>query len=320
MQVRNTTDANVKPTVGETMRHLFSIFLPAETLAMTARAFGVFLLVVGTVVGGGLASAQVYAYATPGDMAYPVKIAVERMQLLLAPNEDYRTRLHAEFADRRMDEVARLAELPTNRQASVSEVLDSFDKEVLALQSGLESLRNADPEGIVEVAKLMERKMAAYQNVLAKAGATLPPSAQLALVRSRDLVDGVTINAMAVIVEKHLAGDQDVPRAVVVTKFEDRISQAEAKLGSVNAKDAAKAKVAIAEARQLIKEEKYEAALSKIVEVAQLTKDGDAAAAETSAPASAPAPSDAATNTNSTTPAPTGSSESSGDAVGSGNR
>lgn len=322
MQVRNTTDVSAKPGLGEYARHLFSIFFPAEGFAMAARAAGVFLLVVGTVLGGGLASAELYSGAVPGQLAYKMKIAVEKAQLALAPNDDYKTRLHTEFADRRLDEASTLAEEDAAHQALVPGVLVAFNREVAALSGGLEALKTSDPEGVAEAAKLMERKMAVYQSILRKTSSTLPPSLQQQVAVSRDLVDDVTIKAIAVIVEKHLAGSSDAPRAVVVNKFEERLKLAESKLDSAPAtqdagktEKATKAKAAIAEAKELLKEEKYQAALSKIEEVAQLTKEVDdsGTAPETSprpvtpdAPVTdgAPAPSDASKSETPPAPAP----------------
>ncbi|HTK05146.1 MAG TPA: DUF5667 domain-containing protein [Candidatus Eisenbacteria bacterium] len=306
MQVKNTTDVNAKPGLGEYVRHLFSIFFPMEGFAMAARAVGVFLLVLGTVFGGGLVSAQVYQVATPGAFAYKVKLAVEAAQLFLAPNEDYRTRLHTEFADHRLDEAAKLAEESADQQAMIPGVLASFDGEINALSAGLEAREASDPEGVAESAKLMERKMAVYQNILRKAGSLLPPALQRPVAESRDLVDGLTIKAIAVIVEKHLAGSSDAPRAVVVNKFEERLKLAESKIEAApvttdanKTARTAKAKAAIAEAKVLIQEEKYQAALTKIEEVAELTKEVEPAEEGTVTP---PAPeTDGTQNTSTTT-------------------
>lgn len=284
MQVRNTTDPATRESFSGYTRHFFSIFVPTESLALAARAVGLFLLVIGTVFGGGLVSAQAYRDAAPGKTFYNMKLAVERVQLFLAPNDEYRTRLHTEIADRRLDEIAKLAEGPLADQQLAVGVLEDFGREVLALQSGLEKLHAADPAGMVETAKLTERKMAVYQNVLRKAGASLPASLQSSVSRTRDLLDGVTIAAMAVIVEQHLAGNASTPRVVIDNKFEDRIRQAETKLDTAAAKDgervapkASQAKAAIAEAKELLKDQQYQAALSKMVEVAELTKEVEAA-------------------------------------------
>lgn len=337
MQVRNTTDLNARETLSGYMRHFFSIFVPTEGLALAARAIGLFLLVVGTVFGGGLVSAQAYRDAAPGEMLYNMKLAVEQAQLILAPNDEYRTRLHTEIADHRLDEISKLAERMVERPEVVAGVLSSFGKEVVALREGLENLRHENPSGVAETAKLMERRMAVYQNSLRQAGASLPPSLQTSVAGARDLVDGVTIAAMAVIVEKHLAGDTSTPRTVIDNKFEDRIKQAEAKLDTASGTDVAQAptvkatavKAAIAEARELVKEQKYQAALTKIAEVAELTKEVEAAteqaATEQAAPSEEAPVAPAEENKEETrneeqAPVPTGSSEGSDDAVGSGSR
>jgi hypothetical protein len=241
------------------------------------------MLVVGSVLGGGLASAQVYRNAAPGEMLYKVKLAVERAQLLLAPNEDYKTGLHAEFADRRIDEAAKLAEENVSHQALVPGVLTAFNGEVAALTAGLDAMKQTDPQGTVEAAKLMERKMAVYQSELRKASSTLLPQYQSSVAASRNLVDGSTLRAIAVIVDSHLADANSVSTTVVTNKFEERIQQAEDNLNAhSDSADAAKVatatkvKAAIAEAKKLLKDQDYRAALTKIEEVAQLTKEVEA--------------------------------------------
>ncbi len=324
MQVRNTMDLSATRTFGDNMRHLFGILFPYETLALAGRAIAVFVLALGTIVGGGLASAQMYRTAEPGDMMYSLKIAVEKTQLALAPSIEYRARLLAEFADRRMDEVAKLAEAPTRENGHIADVLVSFAGDVSGLQGALEELRQADPKNVVETAKLMERKMAVYQNVLSKAGASLPSSYADSFAQARDLVDGLTIKAMAVIVEKHLEGSALASKSVLVSKFEDRLSQAEAKVdsaaeNSVDAKvavTAAQAKEAIAEVKRLVKDEQYQAALSKMVDVVELTKEVETKSnVETAAPA--PETEQPASNDNQPVEAPAISPVPTDDAAGS---
>ncbi|KPJ84807.1 hypothetical protein AMJ57_05405 [Parcubacteria bacterium SG8_24] len=282
MQVRNTTDLRTRPSLGTYTRHFFGAFLPYENLVLATRAIGVFVLAVGIVMGGGLASAQVYRDAAPGEMFYGMKLAVERVQLVLAPNQEYRTRLHLEYADRRMDEVSRLAEGSAADQEYLTEVLAGLERELAGLRDGLADLKGSDPEGVVEVAKLLERKMAIYHNGLRKASDYVSPRLRISLLAAMDTVDGVSITSMAVIVEKHLAGDEQAPRRVVVSKFEERLRVAEEKLGALPVADEAegpavtsRVRSSLAEAKQLLEKEDYQAALSKIVEVAELTKEAE---------------------------------------------
>lgn len=278
MQVRNTTDASTRRTFGEYVRHFFGIFVPMESVMVTVRATGVFLLMIGIVLGGGLTSAQLYGGAVPGDMFYGMKLAVEKAQLTLAPNDEYRTRLHTEFADKRMDEVARLAEGSVLQQQNVPLALTALEGELLALHEGLSTLAATDPEGVVEVAKLLERKMAVYQKMLRTASMTLPADVRIKVAFTRNLMDDLSISALAVIVERYLAGHAQAPRTVVISKLGQHVDQAEDALavGDEEQNDLPEAKVraqaAIAQARVLIEKEQYQAALLKIEEVAELTK------------------------------------------------
>jgi hypothetical protein len=288
MQVRNTVSSESKQSIREQVARLFEIFLPMEGIMMTARAVGVFLLVAGTALGGGLASAQINRDAIPGSLSYKMKIAIEGAQIALAPTDAYRTQLHTEFADRRMDELAHLADGSAKQQAQIPATLAAFNGEVAALGNGLEALKASDPQGVIETAKLLERKMAVYQDTLHKVQVLAAADVQPGLRDSLGTVDGVTLRAMSVIVEHHIAGDIEAPKNVVVTKFEDRIKDAESKLQNAPAAKNTAAKAAIAAAKELIKEEKYEAALSKIVEVAKLTEEGDPDAGVTPAPVAKP--------------------------------
>lgn len=280
MQVRNTTDTRVQSKFLEQAYHLFDIFMPLESVYAFGRAAAMFVLVVGTVLGGGLVSASAYKDATPGDRLYGMKLAVEKTELLLAPNADYRTRLHADFADRRMEETSILAEGAVARYRYLPEVLTGLESEVKALDTGIDSLRTSDRVGAVDLAKNVERRLAGYRVAIRRAGALLPGSYRRSLDGTRDLVDGVSIKAMAVIVEHHRAGDVEAPRTVVASNFEEHLSQAEAKIQTAAAKDeperTTKAKAVIAEAKELVTEGKYEAALTKMAEVAELTKEAEA--------------------------------------------
>jgi hypothetical protein len=283
MQVRNTTDATASKTtkkpIGVMTRHLFAIFFPMEQMAMAGRAIGVFALAIGIVVSGGIGTAQLYGDAVPGDLAYGMKTAIERTQLALAPNDSYKMRLLTEFADRRVDEIARLAEGNDAQRKHIPGVLTSFEKNLVAMQSGLTALRDSDPASIVEVAKLVERKMVVYHNVLHKASLEVPTDIRVQLALTGNLVDDGMVSALAMIVDAHLAGDENASSTILVSKFESRIRQAEDALAASG--DAAatpptenkkKVQQAIADAKVLIKDEQYQAALTKIEEIAELTK------------------------------------------------
>ncbi|MFH1046899.1 MAG: DUF5667 domain-containing protein [Patescibacteria group bacterium] len=291
MQVKNTTDANDRPKMLAKLHHLFGIFVPVDATFVAVRTVGVFLLMIAAVLGGGLASAQLYNNSMPGEMLYNVKLAVEKTQLVLSPNDEYRLSLHAEFADRRVNELAFLSESAGFNKELVLDTLVAFEQDVVALRGSLEQMQAEDPIAAVEVAKLLERKMTLYHSLLQKAAINLPPDVRLAVNATRNRIDDLAISAMAIVVQGHIQGDTRASRTVIVNKFEDRIKQAESSLDTVIAEQniyeetapAIRAKTAIAEAKILLEEENYQAAMAKIVEVAELTKEAEEDAAQNEA-------------------------------------
>jgi hypothetical protein len=279
MQVRNTTNRKSQPSTVQAARSFVSVFLPAQPILAGVRAFAVFVLMVGTVFGGGLASVFAYRDAAPGDLTYGVKLAVEQAQVALAPNEAYRVRLHATFADRRLEEAAKLAEGPADEQPLALGVLADFNEELGQLQDGLATLENEDPHGVAVSAKLLDRKMVAYAQVLRTIIRSLPAEYRPQALAVSDRVEGLSLQATAVLVEQHLAGNQDAAGHIVAHKIGDRIDQAEATLTVAAEKrpngngKRDEATEAIAAAKELLAEEDYQAAFSKMVEVVGLTKE-----------------------------------------------
>lgn len=275
MQIENTSVRKDRVSLVDGVQNFASIFLPAEQLWATARAVAVFVLMIGTVFGGGLAAVIASQNAAPGDFSYAAKLAMEKAQVMLAPNDAYRVRLHANFADRRLDEAAKLAEGPEDGRRMAIDVLEGFNDELDQLREGLDGLKEVDPEGVAIAAKLLDRKMVAYQQVLRGVVRSLPVDVRPQALAVIDRVDGLSLQAVAVLVEQHLAGDVNASKQTVANRIEDRIQQAEAKLIVADERPQAEAKVAIAEARELLKEENYQAAFSKMVEVVEMTNPED---------------------------------------------
>lgn len=75
------------------------------------------------------------ADALPGDALYPVKRAVERINLMLHPSAESKGRLHLEFAARRLQEVRTLIE--ENRTDLLDETVAALDAEADAAISDL---------------------------------------------------------------------------------------------------------------------------------------------------------------------------------------
>jgi hypothetical protein len=256
----------------------FEHVMPLRTLALAGRVMGIFLVVAVSVVGGGVFSAAAYSDAVPGQMLYGAKLAVEKAQLWVAPTVMAKTKLYAEFADARIEEVSVLAETTTSSDAQFEEALVGYAVALGGVREGVVMLETRQNGDTTEVAKIVERKLLQHQSALRRAR-VLVPKVAVHIDVARGEAESVSLTTMAYLVEQHLAGKQTASKALVQQQFEERIShtegdlQAAVELGGVSEVHARRAKAVIAEAKKLVKDSAYEAALSKIVEAAELAKE-----------------------------------------------
>ena len=91
-----------------------------------------------TVVLLGGAAVAASASALPGDVLYPVKRAVERIELTIHSDPASRARLHLQYAQRRLAELsALLAERRVGQNVDVGAEMSAYQKEVAAAQLAL---------------------------------------------------------------------------------------------------------------------------------------------------------------------------------------
>jgi Domain of unknown function (DUF5667) len=112
-------------------------FVPSWSILRPALAVAALALV----IAWGTTSAA--AASLPGDPLYAVKRATEEVQLTLTFDDVARMQLLAEIADRRLDELARIAQQqPSNAPTATSEYADAVSK----FTNAVDDLRDADSE------------------------------------------------------------------------------------------------------------------------------------------------------------------------------
>ncbi len=118
------------------------------------------------VFGGWVVTVNAAFNTVPGDFLYPVKLATERVQLSLANNEQ-RTRLHAEFASRRLEEVLEISSSSRDgKDVRVREAVENFKAEMTSASAELENMTLTSPETVAEVAIDVNRRVDEYVAVL----------------------------------------------------------------------------------------------------------------------------------------------------------
>jgi hypothetical protein len=110
-----------------------------STVPLVLKPMAVSLAAFALVVSGGLAVANASFSSLPGDSMYPVKLAVERLQLSLATNDAQRAKLQVEFAGRRLEEMTELAALSGDQVSNIQYAMSQFRKEAQTIQEELTS-------------------------------------------------------------------------------------------------------------------------------------------------------------------------------------
>ncbi len=282
MQIGNTVSRERRTGLRAFAENL-NVFLPENLM----RAMAVPALMLFLAVGAGVSSMELVASAhdtLPGDALYKVKLAAETISLRLAPKGE-RTERRVEVAGRRLDELARLsASAGPNKEARMTEVANLFSDEMADIRKDLADLQNEkDPDVALKVAMKVDAKADEYQ-ALFKSGLSVGrPTLRLALLN----LDQVSVKALEIIVEKQSFAANVLPEAELTSSVGKRIDSFAAHVAvaqdSLNSQSAApqsllltaKAKVAVEEAKQLLSQGDFRAAVRKVSESADLVSEAE---------------------------------------------
>ena len=138
--------------------------VPRELTDMIARPIALAALFVVMVLGGWITGVNASLDTLPGDMLYPMKLVSEKAQLVLA-TANSRSKLHAEFATRRLTEVATLVQSNVpEKEERLQRALDGFQKQMDGVSEDLANQETEDAS--VELARIIEQKSDELEIVL----------------------------------------------------------------------------------------------------------------------------------------------------------
>ncbi len=284
MQIGNTVSPERRTGLRAFAENL-NIFLPENLM----RAMAVPAMMLALVIGTGFTSTTLVAAAhdtLPGDTLYNVKLAAEMVSLRFAPKGE-RTERRVEVAGRRLDELARLsATAGPGKESKMAKVAGLFSDEMAEIRKDLADLQNEkDPDVAVRVAMKVDAKADEYQ-ALFKSGLSVGrPTLRLALLN----LDQVSVKALEIIVEKQSVAANVLPEAELSSSVGKRIDSFAAHVAvaqdSLDAETSApqsllltaKAKVAVEEAKQLLSQGDFRAAVRKVSESADLVSEAETA-------------------------------------------
>lgn len=210
----------------------------------------------------------------PGDALYSVKIMTEKAQLKLTPKIT-KTSLQTEFAGRRLEEMIKIAEQEEseNKQELIKKAVNGFKEQVKEVKQALEDLGEED--GVMEAAKLIDRKTQEYEYALKGIKETLSEEVKKEADDASDAVDDVGIKAIEVIVNQ---GDKENIESEVTERVHQKIKIVEEKVNEIEeveddaiVEDAAKeAKEVLDEAKEAFDNNDLITVVDKLVEAKNL--------------------------------------------------
>lgn len=136
------------------------------------------------------------AGALPGQLLYPVKRAVEKIDLALHGDPASRARLHLQFAERRLDELSTLLELRRSGQnVDIGGAMSAYQAEISAVQSAVD---DASPSAQLEaLLGHVQDELAGHVAVLEQLrDNVVPPQARDAIQNAIDRAETARTNVM----------------------------------------------------------------------------------------------------------------------------
>lgn len=155
-----------------------------------AFQFAMALLVLFFLVFGSGRAVLAAQYAIPGDTLYGVKIAQERVQILISITDAGDARLYTRFAQRRLLEIQEL--ILENRYEYISDTVEAYQVQVNRAIRSLERVAEQNPSVALEIATEMQQALEGQTAVLALLSETVPGEAGVSVQRAMDISeDGV---------------------------------------------------------------------------------------------------------------------------------
>lgn len=281
MQIGNTVGAE-RQTGFRAFAEALRVFFPENLARTMAIPMAVLILALGT----GLGSTAVVAAAhdtLPGHLLYNVKLTAEAWSLKVAGKAD-RTERRVEIAGRRLNEMARLSSSPDlNKEEKIGMVAELFSDQMNSIRADLAELqdgKNADEA--VRIALMVEAKTDEYQELFKNGIYVGRPSFRMALLN----LDQVSVKALEILVEKQSLASNVLPEAQLssavgrkIETFAAHVATTQDSLTSGAASPSqlltVKAQAAVDEAKALLSQGDFRAAVKKVSEGSDLVTEAE---------------------------------------------
>ncbi len=159
--------------------------------------------------------------SVPGDVLYPVKIANEKVQLSLAFSDEQKTKLHVEFASKRLDEVVIISSSDSSeKEEQVRIAMNSFTNEIETVNQKIEEMKVSDLEGAAELVKIVDTKVAEYEDVLEQSEVDFADAELTEIASAIEVVEEADTQVVEVMVENQEATQEEGDAEDLQKKFQ----------------------------------------------------------------------------------------------------
>ncbi len=232
-QIKNTIPSETKPGAVEKIWLGMSIFLPKKVVFDFVRPLSILLVVAIVGTSGWIATVDASYQSLPGDLLYPAKRAVEKTQVIAANvtgNKKAATKLHSEFAKRRAAELKQVVKDPKKQNKAIQAVVD-LKKEIKNVNNSLEEIKNntadkGQAETAKDISKSVEQIKITLKEVkddLSSGTSTESKILSKDVSEVKDMAKDTAVNAVEVLVTKHLEGDTTVTKEEVIAVLDKTI-------------------------------------------------------------------------------------------------
>lgn len=228
-QIKNTLPAESEKrfmrTSWQSVWPALSIFLPQNFVYNVLRPVAILLVVVSVATSGWITTVDAAYESLPGDLLYPAKRVAEKTQVTVAAvlgDKSAETKLHVKFARRRATEtkkIVAIAALNPKKKGDAVQAVAELKKEMKNVEDGLTEMKIAavGQPGAAEAAKDVGQNTEQIKVMLKEvkddllvSSSTEDRALSQEVSNVKDLVKDVGMQAMEVMVTKHMEGDQSV--------------------------------------------------------------------------------------------------------------
>jgi len=225
--------------------YLLKMLVPFRVLNFMAKPIGVVFLVLLMVVSTGILTVSASRNTIPGDTLYSVKLTSERVKVSFAVSDENESKVHIQNAQERvreLEQVVKEENAPEVKKEKIKIVTENLQKNIESANKSLEKVKitkqeKEKTEKVLAVIKEVDQKTKEIKSKLKeqkeKVNNELDKESVKKLASVISAVEGTSVKATEVMVEKYDSGEAEIDSSEVVKAVEEQIQVVTEKLKTV---------------------------------------------------------------------------------------